>query len=45
MLRSGAITVDDLVTHRVGLDDVEDVFRMLAGGGADARKVMVLPGA
>jgi D-arabinitol dehydrogenase (NADP+) len=43
LLSSGSVPVADLVTHRVGLDDVEDVLRMLGGTGGDARKVLVLP--
>lgn len=43
LLRGGAVRVRDLVTHRVGLSEVEDAFAMLAGGAAEARKVLVIP--
>jgi D-arabinitol dehydrogenase (NADP+) len=43
MLASGAVRTDDLVTHRVGLEQVEEAFGMLRGGDSAARKVLVLP--
>lgn len=43
LLASGRVRVDDLVSHRVALDEVEDAMRMLAGGASDARKIMVIP--
>ncbi len=43
LLRSGSVAVADLVTHRVGLGDVEKALHMLGGAAAEARKVLVLP--
>ncbi len=43
LLATGAVPVTDLVSHRVGLDEVESMFGILAGGSADALKILVLP--
>ena len=43
MLASATVPVDDLVTHRVGLDEVERSLQALGDGTLDARKVLVVP--
>lgn len=43
LLAGGAVPVDDLVTHRVGLHDVERSLQALGGGTIDARKILVVP--
>lgn len=43
LLSSGAVPVADLVTHRIGLDEVERMLGVLAAGSADVRKILVLP--
>ncbi|MFW5717911.1 MAG: alcohol dehydrogenase catalytic domain-containing protein [Spirochaetota bacterium] len=43
MLASATVPVDDLVTHRVGLDEVERSLQALGDGTLAARKVLVVP--
>ena len=43
LLASGAVPVDDLVTHRVSLDEVEGTLQALAQRALDARKILVVP--
>ena len=43
LLKTGTIRVDDLVTHRLSLDEVKDGFDALSAGRSEARKILVLP--
>ncbi len=43
LLASGAVSVGDLVTHRVSLDEVESTLQALARRALDARKILVVP--
>jgi len=42
-LRSGRMKVDDLVSHRLGLEEFERGVQLIERGNEDVRKVMILP--
>jgi L-iditol 2-dehydrogenase len=41
LIASGKVNVDFMVTHRFGLDDVQDAFEMVAGYRDGAVKAMI----
>ena len=43
MLRSGAIAVEELVSHRLSLADFDRGIELIESGADDVRKVLVLP--
>jgi L-iditol 2-dehydrogenase len=42
-LRSGRMKVDDLVSHRLKLDEFEIGVSLIENGREDVRKVLILP--
>ncbi len=42
-LRTGRMKVNDLVSHRLGLEDFEQGVQLIEQGKEDVRKVMILP--
>lgn len=43
LIRSGAVSVDDLTTHRFGIDQIGEAFNLVANPRENALKVMVEP--
>ncbi len=43
LLQAGSITVDDLVSHRLDLDDLEDGIRMIENKSDNIMKILIYP--
>ncbi len=41
MIEAGVVNLDDMITHKVKLDDVEAAFRMIQKGEENIRKVLI----
>jgi len=42
LIRAGTVPVDEMITHRFGLEDIQKGFDLVAGGG-DSVKVIIFP--